>query len=61
MSRAARYAHLSPKHKQSVVDRVAVTISDRRSQEVAEVTTPNMHQPSKGKKKPKGNDGNKTA
>jgi hypothetical protein len=33
MSQAARYAHLAPRHKQSVVDRIVVTIAkskDRR-------------------------------
>lgn len=30
MSQAARYAHLSPKHKQSVVDRIAVTLTESK-------------------------------
>ena len=42
MSQAARYAHLSLKHKQSVVDRIAVTITeseDRRMSQASPHTT----------------------
>jgi hypothetical protein len=36
MSQAARYAHLSPKHKQSVVDRIAVTIAESEDRRMSQ-------------------------
>ena len=58
---AARYAHPCPKHKQSEAEDRRHYDQIRRSQYVAGVTTPNMHQPSNGKNGAKWNGGNRTA
>ena len=55
MSQAARYAHLSPKHKQSVVDRIAVTITESEDRRMSQESPhPTCTSPPKARKEQSG-------
>jgi hypothetical protein len=55
MSQAARYAHLSPKHKQFVVDRIAVTITESEDRRMSQESPhPTCTSPPRARKEQSG-------